>query len=297
MRLPSQGMGFRHSPVPVRGRPSVQPGPAFVDHAGGRRAAGFSRQSGATGGVIPADGEPAMVAITSYIRRENDKFRGTGAVHPAVPDPAGKGRNLRPIRSGRAATAAECRQRSGRVPAPVPAQLVEVVRRADQGPFKAHPSAVSQQELTAATGLLDLSEHRFDRDHAQPLAVVVPRVSGEASSRTAQEQDLGNRPPNASRWHQLESLIVRDLDAGPAVAPLNRPVISPILGDIADEPVNHEPTPQLAVPEERMKTMKAETESALDRLQADMFNQKIWLLVLIFDAVVTSVVLGLAFSG
>lgn len=46
-----------------------------------------------------------------------------------------------------------------------------------------------------------------------------------------------------------------------------------------------------------MKTMKAKTESALDRLPADMVNQKKWLFALVFGAVVKGVVLGFAFSG
>ena len=43
--------------------------------------------------------------------------------------------------------------------------------------------------------------------------------------------------------------------------------------------------------------MKAETESALDRLRADMANQKTWLLALAFGAVVTGIALGLTLSG
>ena len=45
-----------------------------------------------------------------------------------------------------------------------------------------------------------------------------------------------------------------------------------------------------------MKTSKAEYESALDRLRADMANQKVWLLALVFGAVVTGITLGLALS-
>jgi len=41
------------------------------------------------------------------------------------------------------------------------------------------------------------------------------------------------------------------------------------------EPTNHELSERIAVLEERMKTNYAETESALDRLRADMANWKI----------------------
>ncbi len=43
--------------------------------------------------------------------------------------------------------------------------------------------------------------------------------------------------------------------------------------------------------------MKAEQESALDRLRADMANQKIWLFALAFGAVAIGITLGLALSG
>ncbi len=45
-----------------------------------------------------------------------------------------------------------------------------------------------------------------------------------------------------------------------------------------------------------MKAMKAEYESALDRLRADLAGQKVWLFALVFGAVVTGVTLGLALS-
>ena len=54
---------------------------------------------------------------------------------------------------------------------------------------------------------------------------------------------------------------------------------------------------QLAVLEERMKTNQAEYESALERLRADMANQKVWLFALVFGAVVTGITLGLALSS
>ena len=59
----------------------------------------------------------------------------------------------------------------------VPVQLVEIVRHADQGPFKARFPAAPQQELTEAAGLLDLSEHRFDRDLAQLVAALLSRTN------------------------------------------------------------------------------------------------------------------------
>ena len=46
-----------------------------------------------------------------------------------------------------------------------------------------------------------------------------------------------------------------------------------------------------------MKTTKAEYESALDRLRADMANQKVWLFALVFGVVVTGITPGLALSG
>ena len=73
---------------------------------------------------------------------------------------------------------------------------------------------------------------------------------------------------------------------------------------MGDAPDNHEPGRRIAVLEERMKTMQAEHESALDRnnaayerLRVDMANQKVWLFALVFGAVVTGITLGLAFSG
>ena len=46
-----------------------------------------------------------------------------------------------------------------------------------------------------------------------------------------------------------------------------------------------------------MKTAKAEYESALDRLRADMAGQRVWLFALVFGAVVTGITLELALSG
>ena len=73
---------------------------------------------------------------------------------------------------------------------------------------------------------------------------------------------------------------------------------------MSDLPDNHELAQQVAVLEERMKTMQAEYESALDRnnaafdrLRADMAGQKVWLFALVFGAVVTGITLGLALSG
>lgn len=62
-------------------------------------------------------------------------------------------------------------------------------------------------------------------------------------------------------------------------------------------PDHHELSRQFAVLEERMKATKAEYESALDRLRADMANQRVWLFALVFGAVVTGITLGLALSG
>lgn len=46
-----------------------------------------------------------------------------------------------------------------------------------------------------------------------------------------------------------------------------------------------------------MEIMKAKTESALDRLSADMANQRKWLFALAFVAVVTGIALVPALSG
>ena len=66
---------------------------------------------------------------------------------------------------------------------------------------------------------------------------------------------------------------------------------------MSEVPDNHDFARNIAVLEERMKTMKAEYESALDRLRADMASQKVWLFALVFGAVVTGITLGLALSG
>ena len=46
-----------------------------------------------------------------------------------------------------------------------------------------------------------------------------------------------------------------------------------------------------------MNTRQATYERALDRLRADMANQKVWLFALVFGAVVTGITLGLAFAS
>lgn len=69
------------------------------------------------------------------------------------------------------------------------------------------------------------------------------------------------------------------------------------LQTVTEAPDNHELAKQLVVLEERMKTAKAEYESALDRLRADMAGQRVWLFALVFGAVVTGITLGLALSG
>ncbi len=66
---------------------------------------------------------------------------------------------------------------------------------------------------------------------------------------------------------------------------------------MSEAPDNHELARQVAVLEERMKTMKAEYESALDRSNAAIAGQKVWLFALVFGAVVTGITLGLALSG
>ena len=66
---------------------------------------------------------------------------------------------------------------------------------------------------------------------------------------------------------------------------------------MSEVPENHEFARKIAVLEERMKTLKAEYESALDRLRADMAGQRVWLFALVFGAVVTGITLGLALSG
>lgn len=57
------------------------------------------------------------------------------------------------------------------------------------------------------------------------------------------------------------------------------------------------PSERPAVLEERMNTRQATYERALDRLRADMANQKVWLFALVFGAVVTGITLGLAFAS
>lgn len=66
---------------------------------------------------------------------------------------------------------------------------------------------------------------------------------------------------------------------------------------MSEAPNNHELARRSPVLDEQMKTVKAEYESALDRLRADMANQKVWLFALVFGAVVTGITLGLALSG
>ena len=66
---------------------------------------------------------------------------------------------------------------------------------------------------------------------------------------------------------------------------------------MSEPPSVHDLARQLAVLEERMKTNQAEYESALERLRADMANQKVWLFALVFGAVVTGITLGLALSS
>ena len=46
-----------------------------------------------------------------------------------------------------------------------------------------------------------------------------------------------------------------------------------------------------------MKITRVEHECALDRLRADMANQKIWLFALIFGAIVTGITQVLTLSG
>ena len=66
---------------------------------------------------------------------------------------------------------------------------------------------------------------------------------------------------------------------------------------MGDAPDNHALSERLAVLEERMNTHQAMYEKALDRLRADMANQKVWLFALVFGAVVTGITLGLAFAA
>jgi len=87
-------------------------------------------------------------------------------------------------------------------------------------------------------------------------------------------------------------------------ARLDRRGLRPYPWGMGDAPDNHELDRRIAVLEERMKTMNAKYESALDRnnaayerLRVDMANQKVWLFALVFGAVVTGITLGLAFSG
>jgi len=46
-----------------------------------------------------------------------------------------------------------------------------------------------------------------------------------------------------------------------------------------------------------METMQAKYEGALECLQADMANQKIWMFALVFGAVATGITLGLALGS
>ena len=66
---------------------------------------------------------------------------------------------------------------------------------------------------------------------------------------------------------------------------------------MSDAPDIHDLARQVAVLEERMNTMQAKYEGALDRLRADMAGQKVWLFALVFGAVVTGITLGLALSN
>lgn len=77
---------------------------------------------------------------------------------------------------------------------------------------------------------------------------------------------------------------------------------------MSEVPDHHELNRQFAVLEERMNTKHAEYETGLERiagenkatlerLRADMANQKVWLFALVFGAVVTGITLGLALSG
>jgi len=66
---------------------------------------------------------------------------------------------------------------------------------------------------------------------------------------------------------------------------------------MGDAPDSHALSERLAVLEERMNTHQATHERALDRLRADMANQKVWLFALVFGAVVTGITLGLAFAA
>ncbi len=58
-----------------------------------------------------------------------------------------------------------------------------------------------------------------------------------------------------------------------------------------NEPSNHEVSERIAVPEERMKTNYAETESALDRLWADMakWENRLLLAIIVVVGVATAV--------
>lgn len=75
-------------------------------------------------------------------------------------------------------------------------------------------------------------------------------------------------------------------------------------------PYHHELAWKFAALEQRMNTKHAEyktgleriageNKATLERLRADMANQKVWLwlFVLVFGAVVTGVTLGIALSG
>ena len=90
-------------------------------------------------------------------------------------------------------------------------------------------------------------------------------------------------PKKELPWCRTEGVVERLLD---------------MLGaEMTDGPTSHELSERSARLEERMKTTKAEYESALDRLRADMAGQKVWLFALVFGAVVTGIALGLAFSS
>ena len=135
------------------------------------------------------------------------------------PEPAGTGRNRNPDRPGHAANAAEFGRRSGRVPSPASVQLVEVVHHADQGPIKAHLPAAPQQELTEAAGLLDLTEHRFDRDLAEPVAAFV----SAAPQATPHRRTAAARPHRAGAGRRLRPVLpAADGDISPDVALLQR---------------------------------------------------------------------------
>ena len=79
-------------------------------------------------------------------------------------------------------------------------QLQQVVTGADQRPLALNLLQSPQQELPEASALLDLSEYRLHRLHAQRIALATPfglSAYGGRRIRSLAEKALGMRPLGA----------------------------------------------------------------------------------------------------